>query len=43
MKVICSWCHKHMGEKEGPKDISHSICEECFNKLFPKINKKGKT
>ena len=35
MKVICAWCGKDMGEKngEGVKGISHSICEECLEKL----------
>ena len=28
MKVICAWCKKEMGEKEG-EGISHGMCESC--------------
>jgi len=32
MKIICAWCKKDMGEKngEGVEGVSHSMCEECF-------------
>ena len=35
MKVICAWCGKSMGEKEGEgvEGVSHGICEECLEKL----------
>ena len=33
--VICAWCHKDMGKKEGdaPYPISHSICPDCEQKV----------
>ena len=35
MKIICAWCGKEIGEKdgEGVEGISHSMCEECFGQL----------
>mgnify|MGYP006280444429 CR=1 FL=1 len=30
MKVICSYCHKEMGETDGPGPPSHGMCEECL-------------
>ena len=35
MKIVCSWCGKVMGEKdgEGIDGISHSVCDECYTKL----------
>ena len=35
MKIVCAWCGKDMGEKEGEgiEGISHSVCEECADKL----------
>ena len=35
MKIVCAWCEKDMGEKEGEgiEGISHSVCEECADKL----------
>ena len=31
IKVVCSYCNKEMGEKdgEGVTGVSHSICEKC--------------
>ena len=39
MKVICAWCGKDMGEKDGKgvEGVSHGICEDCVNKYFPEI------
>ncbi len=39
MKVICAWCGKDMGEKDGKgvEGVSHGICEDCVNKHFPEI------
>lgn len=33
MKMICSYCRKHCGEKEPLDDdrISHGMCEDCFD------------
>lgn len=35
MKIVCAWCGKDMGEKdgEGIEGISHGVCEECLSKL----------
>lgn len=32
LKVICAWCGKELGEKdgEGVEGISHGICEDCL-------------
>ena len=37
LKVVCMWCRKAMGEKdgEGQEGLSHSICEECWKKYYP--------
>ena len=42
MKIVCAWCGKDMGEKdgEGIEGISHSICEECLSKLEAKVENK---
>ena len=36
MKIVCAWCGKDMGEKDGKgvAGVSHSICEECYEKSF---------
>ena len=35
MKVVCSWCGKEMGEKDGKgvEGVSHGICDSCFEEL----------
>ena len=35
MKIVCAWCGKDMGEKdgEGIEGISHGVCEQCLKKL----------
>ncbi|MBI2446467.1 MAG: hypothetical protein HYV51_01445 [Parcubacteria group bacterium] len=35
--IICAWCKKEIGTKEGLKEgkISHSICQDCKEKYFP--------
>ena len=42
MEIRCAWCGKNMGEKdsEGIEEVSHGICEECFDKLKPKGGNK---
>jgi hypothetical protein len=39
IKIVCAWCGKYMGEKEGdtPYPISHSICPECERKVRAEI------
>ena len=36
MKIVCAWCGKDMGEKdgEGIEGTSHSICQNCLDKLL---------
>jgi len=38
MRVQCAWCNKDVGEKEplDDKSTTHSICQECFDKLKDK-------
>lgn len=33
MEIICAYCGKHMGFKdgEGTRGVSHGICIECFH------------
>ena len=40
IKIICAWCGKDMGEKDGGgiTGVSHAICQECFEK---EINRKN--
>jgi len=33
MKVVCAWCGKELGFKEGNGGISHGICETCKEKV----------
>jgi hypothetical protein len=35
MKVVCSWCGRDTGEKDGKgiEGVSHGICGECVAKL----------
>ena len=35
MKIVCAWCGKGMGEKNGGgvEGVSHTICEKCSDKL----------
>ena len=42
LKMVCAWCGKDMGEKdgEGIEGISHSICEECLTQLEEKSGEK---
>ena len=39
MKVICAWCRKDMGEKdgEGQEGTTSGMCEECWEKRFPGV------
>ena len=45
MKIVCAWCRKDMGEKdgEGVNGVSHSICQECLAKLLAKVESKSST
>lgn len=34
MTVICAWCDKQMGTKDGPDIVTHGICQECLDKVL---------
>ena len=36
MRVVCAWCNKDIGEKdgEGVWGVSHGLCRECFDKVM---------
>ncbi len=36
LKIVCAWCDKDMGEKdgEGIEGTSHSICHACLEKFL---------
>ena len=37
LKIVCAWCGKSMGEKEGfgVEGVSHSMCKKCWKSYFP--------
>lgn len=37
MRVICAWCNRDMGEKDGEsvRGVSHGLCRECFDEVMP--------
>ncbi len=37
LKIVCMYCEKDMGEKDGKgvEGTSHSICRECWEKYYP--------
>jgi len=41
MKIVCSYCGKNIGEKDGDgvEGISHGICEVCLAKLQTEVDK----
>jgi len=43
MKIVCAWCGKDMGEKNGKgvEGISHSICRQCLAKFMAKVESKS--
>ena len=45
IQVICAWCNRDMGEKDGdaPYPISHSICPDCERKVRAEINEIPQT
>ena len=44
LKIVCSWCQKELGEKEGEgvDGISHGICDDCLLHNFPHLYDKIK-
>jgi len=45
IKIVCAWCEKDMGEKDGGgvEGVSHGICEECLRRQLDALErlKKG--
>ncbi len=39
MKIVCAWCNKNMGEKNGRgvDGVTHGICKQCFAKFMAKV------
>jgi len=37
LKIICGWCGKGLGEKDGKgvEGESHGICDDCLRRYFP--------
>jgi len=42
MDIICAWCEKKLGEKEGD-GITHGICDDCLLHYFPHEYEKVKS
>ncbi len=42
MKIVCAWCGKDMGEKDGKgmEGVSHGLCNECLVKLMAEVKNK---
>lgn len=32
MQIVCAWCKRVLGEKQG-EGVTHGICPECLAKL----------
>ncbi len=39
LKVVCAWCGKDMGEKDGQgtEGEAGTFCEDCWEKKFPGV------
>lgn len=44
LTVICAWCGKPLGEKDGrgAEGESHGICDDCLGYYFPHYYDKVK-
>ena len=42
LEVVCAWCGKHLGWKDGKGEIgiSHGICDECKEKILGEYKEK---
>lgn len=42
LKIVCAWCKKGMGEKEGNgvEGTTSSICDDCLLHNFPDVYEK---
>jgi NMD protein affecting ribosome stability and mRNA decay len=36
--VICAWCGREIGHKEGGEGISHGLCRECYEVLEQEVD-----
>lgn len=45
MKIVCAWCGKDMGEKDGDgvDGVSHGLCQRCLAKLLAKVRNRDGT
>ena len=42
MKVICAWCNRELGEKEGPEEkVSHGMCRKCADRFLADAKRDG--
>ena len=41
MKIVCAWCGKDIGKKDGKgkEGVTHGLCQECFDKMKVKAEK----
>ena len=37
MQIVCAWCGRVLGTKQGGEGITHGICPECLAKLQAEI------
>lgn len=44
LKIVCGWCGKEMGEKdgEGTEGETTGICDDCLLRHFPHLYEKVK-
>ena len=42
IQIVCAWCGKPMGTKEGEAlcSVSHGICPECAQKVRDELHKR---
>lgn len=46
MTIICAYCRKTLGTKEGGNGTTHTICTECLkeqNRLLEEMIKESKS
>ena len=32
LRIVCAWCDRYMGMKDGGEGVTHTICPECMAK-----------
>ncbi|MCH8864040.1 MAG: hypothetical protein IIB13_01575 [Chloroflexi bacterium] len=42
MKIVCAWCGKSLGKKDGrgEKGVSHGLCRECLARMEAAAKKR---